>query len=109
MLNNIDKFNSEEIENFYKKIDNLELTNKNSSNTILNTNPLDPNFLNSTKEEDNASLLNILLEEFKSNIINRIFFLEIQLKEKSEKIRFLEKKLEDREEQSNLIQRSKNT
>ena len=81
------------------------ISNK-SSRTFFNTNTIDRLILNSTKEEENASLNNRLNEDYKIKINNKIQFLEIQLKNKSEKIKMLQKQLENGHEHTKSIQKS---
>jgi len=80
---------------------------KKSSTTFLNHNPNDQLVLNTTKaEEENGILNNQSLEEYKTKVNNKILFMEMQLKEKTERIKTLEKKLQIGNEQTKSIQKS---
>lgn len=87
-------------------MDSKELVSNKSSRTFFNTNPIEHLVLNSTKEEENASINIQTIEEFINKVNYKLVFLEMQLKEKSEKIKTLEKKLELETNQTKSIQKS---
>ncbi len=86
---------------------NSESNNNKSSRTIFNNNPTDHIILNSTKEEEDGNINNFSFEEFKLNMNNKLIYLEMQLKEKANRIKNLENALDKGILQSNNIQKSK--